>query len=153
VAFVQEAIPFMAGENKEVSSGLRAELAGVGLLEEYRALHGTFAYHYVVFFRHILAEDTLLAMNEGGERYSVSLFTFEGPRRREAYYSACGVLARACARLYSARPHWGKYNPLTPGELRALYPRLDRFREICHAHDPRGVFQNTYTKAVLGTRS
>jgi hypothetical protein len=100
VAFVQEAIPFMAGEEKEVSSGLSAELGRVGLLEEYRMLHGRFAYHYVIFFRHILAEDTLLAMNEGGERYSMSLFTFEGPRSREGYYAACGVLARAFARLY-----------------------------------------------------
>jgi FAD/FMN-containing dehydrogenase len=149
VAFVREAVPFMAGQEKELSAGLRAELARVGLLDEYRALHGRFAYHYVIFFRRILAEDTLLAMTEGGERYSVSLFTFEGPRRREGYYAACGVLARAFARLYSGRPHWGKYNPLTPEELRSLYPRLDRFREICQAHDPHGVFQNAYTKETL----
>ena len=153
VAFVQEAVPFMAGETKEVSSGLRAELEGVGLLEEYRALHGSFAYHYVIFFRHILAEDTLLAMNEGGERYSMSFFSFEAPRRREGYYAACRVLARAFARLYSARPHWGKYNPLTAGELGALYPRLGRFREICRAHDPHVVFQNAYTKTLFGSRS
>jgi xylitol oxidase len=48
-----------------------------------------------------------------------------------------------------ARPHWGKYNPLTPEELKSLYPRLDRFREICYAHDPNGVFQNAYTKRTL----
>jgi FAD/FMN-containing dehydrogenase len=149
VALVQEAIPFLAGWKEELSAGLRAELLRVGLLEEYRALRGSFAYHYVIFFRHILAEDTLLAMNEGGERYSMSLFSFEGSRRREGYYAACRVLARACARLFAARPHWGKYNPLTPEELRPLYPRLDRFREICRAHDPRGVFQNAYTKETL----
>lgn len=149
VAFVQEAIPFMAGGKEEPSAGLRADLARVGLLEEYLALHGSFAYHYVIFFRHVLAEDTLLAMNEGGERYSMSFFSFEGPRRRDGYYVACRVLARAFARLFSARPHWGKYNPLTAGELRPLYPRLGRFREICLAHDPHGVFQNAYTREML----
>lgn len=149
VALVQEAIPFMAGRAEELSAGLRADLARVGLLEEYLALHGSFAYHYVIFFRHVLAEDTLLAMNEGGERYSMSFFSFEGPRRRDGYYVACRVLARAFARLYSARPHWGKYNPLPAGELRPLYPRLGRFREICLAHDPHGVFQNAYTKEAL----
>jgi hypothetical protein len=83
----------------------------------------------------------------------MSFFSFEGPRRRQGYYAACRVLARAFARRYSARPHWGKYNPLTPGELEALYPRFDRFREICRAHDPRGVFQNAYTKGLFETRA
>jgi L-gulonolactone oxidase len=150
VAFLQEALPFLAGTRGEISTDMRAQLTRIGLLEEYRALQGTYVYHYLVFFRRILPEETLLAMNEGGERYSMSLFTFEPPRRREAYYAACSVLARAFARLYSARPHWGKYNPLPPAELAGLYPRLGRFREMCRAHDPNGVFQNAYTKAVLG---
>lgn len=150
VAFLQEAIPFFAGTRSEISADMHAQLTRIGLLEEYQGLQGTYVYHYLVFFRRILPEETLLAMNEGGERYSMSLFTFEPPRRREAYYAACAVLARAFARLYSARPHWGKYNPLLPADLAGLYPRLGRFREMCRAHDPNGVFQNAYTKAVLG---
>jgi FAD/FMN-containing dehydrogenase len=149
-ALVQEAIAFFAGTRTDISAGTNAELARAGLLEEYRTLHGAYVQHYVIFFRRILPEETLLAMNEGGEKYSMSIFTFEPEGRRDPYYAACSFLARAFAALFSARPHWGKYNPLTAQELGRLYPRLGRFREICRAHDPNGVFQNAYTKAVLG---
>jgi hypothetical protein len=148
-AFLKEAIPFFAGLNQEVSEPLGQQLTAAGLLDDYRALHGRYVHHYLVFFRRVLGEETLLAMNEGAERYSISLFTFEPERRRAGYYAVCGLLARAFARLYSARPHWGKYNPLTSSEIAALYPRLGRFREICAAHDPGGVFQNSYTKGIV----
>jgi FAD/FMN-containing dehydrogenase len=148
-AFLHEALPFFAGVNDKVSPELGGQLARAGMLDDYRALHGRYVHHYLVFFRRVLAEETLLAMTEGGERYSISLFTFEPERRRAGYYAACGFLARAFATLYSARPHWGKYNPLTSAEIAPLYRRLRRFREICLAHDPGGVFQNAHTKAIV----
>jgi hypothetical protein len=150
VAFLQEAIPFLAGLSDVVSAKLRAALVCVGLLEEYQALQGRYVHHYLIFFRRILAEETYLAMNEGSEQYSISLFTFEPEHRRSAYYTACGLLAKAFARLFSARPHWGKYNPLTVADIEPLYPGLARFREISLAHDPTGVFQNAHVKMVLG---
>jgi len=148
-AFLREAIPFFAGVNAAVSASLGGELAQAGLLDEFKALRGQYVHHYLIFFRRVLGEDTYLAMSEGGLRYSISLFTFEPERRRRTYYAVCGFLARAFARLYSARPHWGKYNPLTAAEIAPLYPGLERFREICRAHDPNGVFQNAYTKVVI----
>jgi hypothetical protein len=149
-AFLQEAIPYFAGVSAVVSPSLGVELTRVGLLDEYQALRGQYIHHYLIFFRRVLGEETYLAMNEGGERYSISLFTFEPEGRRRTYYAVCAFLARAFARLYSARPHWGKYNPLTAAEIAPLYPGLERFREICMAHDPNGVFQNAYTKVVIG---
>jgi len=150
VAFLQEAIPFFAGLTTAVSASLGEELARAGLRDEFKALQGQYVHHYLIFFRRVLGEETYLAMNEGGDRYSISLFTFEPERRRRTYYAVCGFLARAFAKLYSARPHWGKYNPLTPAEIAPLYPGLERFRELCLAHDPNGVFQNAYTKRVMG---
>jgi hypothetical protein len=148
-AFLQEAIPFFAGLNTAVSASLGGELARANLLDEFKVLRGQYVHHYLIFFRRVLGEETYLAMNEGGERYSISLFTFEPERRRSAYYAVCSFLARAFARLYLARPHWGKYNPLTAAEIALLYPGLERFREICRAHDLNGVFQNAYTQAVM----
>lgn len=149
-AFLQEAIPFFAGLTTVVSAPLGGELARIGLLDEFEALRGQYVHHYLIFFRRVLGEATYLAMNEGGDRYSISLFTFEPERRRRTYYAVCEFLARAFARLYSARPHWGKYNPLTAAEIAPLYPKLGRFREVCRAHDPNGVFQNAYTKVIMG---
>jgi FAD/FMN-containing dehydrogenase len=148
VTFLQEAIPFFAGSNAVVSVRLSEELTRAGVLDEYKALGNQYVHHYLIFFRRVLAEETFLAMNEGGERYSISFFTFEPERRRKPYYAVCGLVAKAFARLYSARPHWGKYNPLTAAEIAPLYPKLERFREICLAHDPNGVFQNAYTTAL-----
>jgi L-gulono-1,4-lactone dehydrogenase len=147
--FLQEAIPFFAGSTTVVSASVSEELTRAGLLDEYKALRNQYVHHYLIFFRRVLAEETFLAMNEGGERYSISLFTFEPERRRKPYYAVCGFLARAFARLYSARPHWGKYSPLTAVEIAPLYRKLERFREICRAHDPNGVFQNAYTRSTL----
>jgi hypothetical protein len=149
-AFLQEAIPFFAGLNTSVSASLGEQLARAGLLDEFNGLRGQYVHHYLIFFRRVLGEETYLAMNEGGERYSISFFTFEPERRRKTYYAVCGFLARAFARLYAARPHWGKYNPLTAAEIAPLYPGLERFRAICLAHDPHGVFQNAYTNVVIG---
>ena len=149
-AFLQEAIPFFAGLTTVVSASLGGALVRAGLLDEFKALRGQYVHHYLIFFRRVLAEETYLAMNEGGERYSISLFTFEPERKRRTYYAVCGLLATAFARLYSARPHWGKYNPLPAAEIAPLYPSLERFRAICLAHDPNGVFQNAYTKMILG---
>jgi hypothetical protein len=148
-SFLQDAIPFLAGLHTVISASLSRELASAGLLDEFTALRGQYAHHYLIFFRRVLGEQTYLAMNEGGERYSISFFTFEPERRRQAYYAVCRLLARAFATLYSARPHWGKYNPLTAAEIATLYPGLERFREICAAHDPNGVFQNAATKVVM----
>jgi hypothetical protein len=149
-AFLQEAISFFAGVTTVVSQRLNEALAQAGLLDEFESLRGQYVHHYLIFFRRVLEEETYLAMNEGGERYSISFFTFDPEHRRTPYYAVCGLLARAFARLYSARPHWGKYNPLSAAELAPLYPRIDRFRAICLAHDPNGVFQNAYTRRVMG---
>lgn len=54
------------------------------------------------------------------------------------------------ARLYNARPHWGKYFSLGQDDIEILYPDLKNFREICRQLDPGGVFQNDFTREVLG---
>ena len=71
-------------------------------------------------------------MNEGGERYSISLFTFEPERRRRAYYAVCGFLARAFAGS-TPRPHSGRYNPLTAAGDPVALSGLERFRQISGA--------------------
>jgi L-gulonolactone oxidase len=149
-SFMREAIPYFAGQAKNVDAEMTERLKQAGLLSDFEKLRGTYIHHYPLFFRHILPEDTLIAMNQGGEWYSMSIFTFQPPGAQKQYRDFCAFLARALAKLFSARPHWGKYNPLTYTELKPLYPHLDRFRAICEKHDPNGVFQNNYTRLMLG---
>ena len=81
--------------------------------------------------------------------FSISIFTYCAPRKRKAYYAFCLFLARALLHLFKARLHWGKHFPLQHADIAALYPRLETFRAICHAHDPNGVLRNDYTSRVL----
>ena len=43
-----------------------------------------------------------------------------------------------------ARPHWGKVFGMSPGEVRARYPRWDDFRALAHSLDPQGKFRNDF---------
>jgi hypothetical protein len=44
---------------------------------------------------------------------------------------------------FGGRPHWGKHFTLSRDEVRALYPRFDRFNAIRHELDPNNVFANS----------
>ena len=110
-AFLQEAIPFFAGSNTVVSASLGGELARAGLLDEFKALRGQYVHHYLIFFRRVLAEETYLAMNEGGERYSISLFTFEPERRRNAVLRGVQLPGEGICKALLGATALGKVQP------------------------------------------
>jgi hypothetical protein len=89
-------------------------LQRIGMLDELRAHRGRYVHHYPLTFRRVLPEDTLISMAASVDEpiYSVSLFTYDPPARREPYYEFCSVLARILLRLVDARLHWGKHFPL-----------------------------------------
>lgn len=75
------------------------------------------------------------------------------PRKAwSAYYAMCSWCARALHALFGARLHWGKHYPLGATEVFRMYPQLARFRELCRANDPAGVFRNDFTDRVLQLR-
>lgn len=72
----------------------------------------------------------------------------------ERYAEVQKVLPRleTALRQFGARAHWGKLAPLTfaPGSTRQLYGEgLNRFRELCRAHDPKGKFLNAHLRQML----
>jgi FAD/FMN-containing dehydrogenase len=113
---------------------------------------GTYVQHYPFFFRRVLPEDTLVSMASGATEpyYSISVFTYLAPEKRQPYYAFCAWLARCMNRLFGARLHWGKHFPLGVVDIARLYPDLDSFRQICRAGDPNGVFGNDFTRRALG---
>lgn len=112
---------------------------------------GTYVHHYPLFVRRVLPEDTMIstAASIDGPIYSISVFTYDGPSHRDAYYSFCSLLARALLKLVGARLHWGKHFPLHYADIAPLYPRLEEFRALCQRYDPDGVLRNAYTTHVL----
>jgi hypothetical protein len=98
-----------------------------------------------------LADDTLISMASGPSEdwYAISLISYEHPTKRAGFFRFAKFMAQSMAKLFAARPHWGKYCPLSGDELARLYPHLPEFREICQQHDPAGTFRNHWTEQTV----
>ena len=50
-------------------------------------------------------------------------------------------------RPFGVRAHWGKLSSAAAHQIETS--KLERFRELCDAHDPNGVFRNEHVRRVL----
>lgn len=141
-----------SGRNTPVHPSMETKLRALGLYDELVRNRGTYVHHYPFLFRRVLPEDTLISMAGSAQDpfYSISVFTYNKPDDRKAYYAFCLWLARCMSGLIGARLHWGKYFPLGAAETARLYPHLETFKRICGNIDPNGVFRNDFTQRVLG---
>jgi len=143
----------------EVFSGIEAAFPDefLGPLKEAElsdvpaARSGSYVHHYPLFCRRVLPEETMISMTASVDEplYSISIFTYSAPKRRESYYAFCSFVARVLLKLVGVRLHWGKHFPLQYADVAPLYPRLEEFRALCSAHDRRGVLRNGYTARIL----
>lgn len=136
--------------SQELDADSSERLRNAGLLDDLLAIRGAFTHHYPICTRRVFCDDTLLSMSagDGEDWYAFSFITLEQPR--DGFRKMADYLAHSMHRLFGARPHWGKYFPLTADEVRSLYPRLPDFDAVCRSFDPRGVFQNDFTRRILG---
>lgn len=81
--------------------------------------------------------------------YALSFISYESPGRRQAFHAFAEVLHQTMARLFAARPHWGKVCPIDARQARQLYPQLDEFQDQCRAADPKARFRNDWIEDVL----
>jgi FAD/FMN-containing dehydrogenase len=149
-SFVQDILAAFDSRAFEVSRITREELRRIGMDQALHELRGTFTHHYVVTFRRVLPDDALISMTADADEpwYAISFITYVEPRDR--FLAMGAFLLRSMIALYNARPHWGKFCPLSHEEAAALYPRLADFRAICRHVDPHGAFQNDFTRHALG---
>jgi FAD/FMN-containing dehydrogenase len=152
VALLQCATDVFAGEAASVPEPLETTLNLHNLHGALIRQTGSYVHHYPFVFRRVLPEDTLISMASGTAEpyYSISVFTYLAPEKRQPYYAFCAWLARAMSRLFGARLHWGKHFPLNAVEIARLYPELETFRQVSRTVDPNGVFRNDFTRRVLG---
>lgn len=141
-----------AGTRDRVPERWASRLDEVGLRDELEGGHGTYTHDYPFIFLRLLPDETLVSMSAGLEEscYGFNLVTYLAPEKRDPFYRYADLLVRALVRLFDARPHWGKYFPPDATEIRARYPELPAFRKICRGYDPNGVFQNDFTRRILG---
>jgi L-gulono-1,4-lactone dehydrogenase len=101
------AVEAFAGNAAAIPSDKLQQLKAIGVLDELLAHRGRYVHHYPLTFRRIMPEDALISMAASLDEptYSVSLFTYDPPGRREPYYEFCSVLARILRTRLEARLH------------------------------------------------
>jgi FAD/FMN-containing dehydrogenase len=148
------AIEVFAAKGASIPDGVTQRLGDLGLGEQLLPFRGRFVHHYPIIFRRVLPDDTMLSMaaSSVGPVYSISLFSYDPPGRRQPFYDLCGAVARILHDRFDARLHWGKHFPSAFADIAIRYPEMEAFRALCRRNDPHGVFRNAYTERVLGLR-
>ena len=120
-------------------------------VQRLTALRGKYGHHYPICIRRVCVDDTLISMASGGEQdwYAISLISYAKPRDRQGFLQVMDFLAATMKQKFGARPHWGKYCPLSAEQLVELYPRFGEFREACERRDPAGVFRNRWIQTLF----
>lgn len=150
-SFVRGVLLYFAGQTTTLNDTTRQQLVRIDLLDAATALAGRYVHHYPICFRKVLPDDTHISMAAGDEPYyALSFISFERPRDRQAFMQFAEFLAASTARLFEARPHWGKVCPLDRQTAEALYAQIDDFRTACRRCDSAGNFGNAWLATTLG---
>lgn len=117
------------------------------------ALRGQYGHHYPICVRRVLADDAMISMtsNQAQDSYAISLISYARPQERQGFMQTMEFLAMTMSRRFGARPHWGKFCPLPPEDLVALYPQFAEFQAVCDRADPKGVFRNRWIKQLFSS--
>jgi len=91
------------------------------------------------------ADDALLSSAHARETCYIAVHQYAG-MEFESYFRA----VEAIMDDYDGRPHWGKRHYHSAATLSGRYPGWERFRQVRARMDPDGVFENDYTRRVLG---
>ncbi len=101
--------------------------------------------NFITEVRFVAGDDIWLSPAYGRDACQIGAYIGDSPRWR-AYFEGCEAIA---TRL-GARPHWGKTFFAGREQLRRVYPRFDDFVQVRERLDPRRIFQNDFTRRVLG---
>jgi len=95
--------------------------------------------------RFAAADDALLSTAHERESCYVAVHQYRGMEFESAFRAVEEVMDS-----YGGRPHWGKRHYQSAASLRDRYPEWDRFAAVRDRVDPERLFQNDYTRRVLG---
>jgi L-gulonolactone oxidase len=106
------------------------------------------AVSFPIEVRFAAADNAFLSTAAGRETAYVAVHVFRG-MGFESYFR--GV--EAIMDEYGGRPHWGKRHYQTAATLSGRYPEWNAFQAVRARLDPEGLFENDYTRRVLGPAS
>lgn len=123
----------------------------LGVADGLEQLRGAYVHHYPICVRKVLADDTTLSMASSEQQpyYALSFISYVWPSDRAGFLLFAQVLSHLAARMFGARPHWGKVCPVDHNMVAQLYPELGAFRECCRRFDPDGAFTNDWARQTI----
>lgn len=138
----------VAGRASTEIPDLQLDTTEKALLE---ALRGQYGHHYPICVRRVLGDDAMISMtsDRNQDSYAISLISYARPQERQGFMQTMEFLTKTMSRRFGARPHWGKFCPLPPEDLVALYPQFAQFQAVCDRADPVGVFRNRWLKQLF----
>jgi hypothetical protein len=147
---VKQLLQFLDGNRDAIEMDTWDELARHGLDDRTRQCE-PYTHHYPICIRKVLADDTLISMasSEGEAYYAISFISYDRPSERASFFAFAELLVKTTAKLFNARPHWGKYCPVDSETTAKLYPMLGEFRSVCEKIDPRQEFRNAWVDSVV----
>jgi L-gulono-1,4-lactone dehydrogenase len=149
--FIRDVLECLADPGWSAGAATRELLAQVEMSQQLAELSGSYVHHYPICIRRVLPDDTLISMASGGEEasYAISFISYSRPAERAGFLGFAQFVSLSMARLFAARPHWGKVCPLDAATVAELYPNLAKFRALCREVDPQRRFQNRWTAETL----
>lgn len=100
---------------------------------------------YPVEVRWVKADEGYLSQFQGRDTTVITLTTEPGTDYWPFFRDADALLQE-----FEPRAHWGKIHFMSRSRLERLYPELDTFIQVRREFDPRGVFLNDHTRALVG---
>ncbi|MGV9340384.1 D-arabinono-1,4-lactone oxidase [Streptomyces sp. NPDC003688] len=91
------------------------------------------------------ADDITLSTASGRDSAYIAVHMYRGTPYH-AYFSAAERIFTA----HEGRPHWGKVHTRDAEYFDRVYPRFGEFRALRNRLDPERLFQNDYSRRVLG---
>jgi FAD/FMN-containing dehydrogenase len=98
-----------------------------------------------VEYRTQAADDSFISAASGRETITISIHEAAENPHEEFFQATEKIFAE-----YQGRPHWGKYHSLIQAQLKALYPKWDRFQACRRQFDPNDIFLNPHLRAIFG---
>lgn len=151
--FVSKTFRIADGQADDDLDQFAASFSDSNVKKMLESLKSRYCHHYPICIRRIKQDDTMMSMtspaNRGSETsptvepedwYSISIISYARVSDRAGFELTAKFLADAMSKRFEARPHWGKYCPLSAAELAKLYPRSAEFQAICQQADPQGFF-------------
>ncbi|WP_284125993.1 D-arabinono-1,4-lactone oxidase [Parerythrobacter aestuarii] len=133
-------IPFEEMEYEmPVSVGLETLEEVVGWIRKKR-LPVSFPFE----FRIVAADDIWMSPMNAGPVAAISMHQYAKMPWRKLFAEA-----EAIFRAHGGRPHWAKRHTLQRGDVDALYPMAERYREVRRAADPTGKFLNPHLEELF----